>query len=146
MNITRCLIFSALMRYQRVKSETLDTALFSQIFGHQNISSIPHLHSGESEEGELKGCSLRVFVESVINTCFGMGNDYAITDKAGTPLKSYFTVKEAMQAAKLRGYYLSSHDTEKYLDYLVEKGYFEKREGEKVEYRRRVFLFLMKSL
>lgn len=114
-------------------NEKLLADVFKPIKEKENIFSL---------QAEKK-CSLKDFVRKVINYCFGMGVDYSIKDNDGKLLKSWFTVKEAIEAAKSFGYDLDILDAGKYLDYLVMKGYFEKRDGLEAEYRRRVFLALM---
>ncbi len=88
----------------------------------------------------LKSCSLKDFVQNVIAVKFGMGHDYAINN-----LKSWFTVKEAVEASKSKGYFINEVEAERYLENLVKKRYFEKREGDLagIQYRRRVFLGFM---
>ena len=114
-------------------NEKLLADVFKPIKEKENIFSL---------QAEKK-CSLKDFVKNVVNYCFGMGVDYLIKNNDGKLLKSWFTVKEAIEAAKSLGYDLDILDAGKYLDYLVMKGYFETRDGVELEYRRRVFLALM---
>ena len=148
--------------------EILDTALMARLFGNKNDTQelteqppecapppapVPVKEKSPSflpYRQELKHCSLKDFVFNVLQYSFGMGHDYAFNDENGKPLKSWFTVQEAVEAAQARGYSLLDTQAQAYLDILLSKKfegipYFEKREElSGVQYRRCVFVYMIK--
>lgn len=81
-------------------------------------------------------CDLGNFVK-VIAEKFGMGYDYALKDRQGKPLKSWFTLQEALTAVSESGYELSERQAKSFLTRLVNRKKFE-RKGEL--FRRCAFL------
>lgn len=79
----------------------------------------------EGNISPLQACDLYVFMRKIIIEKFGMGYDYAISDREGIPLKSWFTIPEAIEAAKSQGYKLSVSEARAYLDELIKQRYIE---------------------
>lgn len=90
----------------------------------------------EDNNSSLQACNLYVFMKKIVMWYFGMGRDYAIQDLEGKPLKSWFTIPEAIETAKSLGYKLTISEAREYLDKLIQQRYIE-TDGYK--YRRRVF-------
>lgn len=93
-------------------------------------------HMNEDNNSSLQACNLYIFVRQIVMECFGMGYDYAFEDRNGTPMKSWFTIPEAIEAGKKQGYKLTIAEVRIYLDKLIEKRYIE---TDNYKYRRRVF-------
>lgn len=89
----------------------------------------------EANNSSLQACNLYIFVRKIVMECFGMGYDYAI-EINGQPVKSWFTIPEAIEAGKKQGYKLTIAEVRLYLDKLIEKRYIE---TDNYKYRRRVF-------
>ena len=89
----------------------------------------------EDNNFPLQACNLYVFMKKIVMWHFGMGRDYAIQDLEGKPLKSWFTIPEAIETAKSLGYKLTISEAREYLDKLIQQRYIE-TDGYK--YRRRV--------
>ena len=73
----------------------------------------------------LQACNLYEFMRKIVMEHFGMGYDCAFSDREGTPLKSWFTVSEAIEAAKSQGYKLTVAEARTYLDKLMARRYVE---------------------
>jgi hypothetical protein len=73
----------------------------------------------------LQACSLYVFMRKIVMEHFGMGYDYAFKDRNGNPIKSWFTIREAIEAAESQGYRLSVTECKGYLEHLIKKRYIE---------------------
>ena len=84
----------------------------------------------------LQACNLYEFMRKIVMEHFGMGRDYAFRDREGNPLKSWFTVSEAIEAAKSQGYELTITEARAYLDKLIKPGYIE---TDNYKYRRCAF-------
>lgn len=84
----------------------------------------------------LQACSLYVFMRSIVMEHFGMGYDYAITDRNGTPLKSWFTIPEAIEVAEKLGYKLTVSEARAHLDQLIGQKYIQ---TDNIRYRRCAF-------
>ena len=84
-------------------------------------------------------CNLKDFY-SVIRLSFGMGIDYAMKDDNGTPLKSWFTIDDVVNALKEKGFLLMAGQARNYLEDFVRQNYFETRENiSGTEYRRKTW-------
>ena len=92
----------------------------------------------EARAVQLKPCGARAFVKEVLMWSFGAGYDYAIQDLNGKPLKSWFTVEEAVEAAREKGYDISISQAARYLSDMAGKGYYEYEGG---KYRRHFAFF-----
>ena len=79
----------------------------------------------EADIFPLQACNLYVFMRKIVMERFGAGNDYAISDRNGIPLKSWFTIPEAIEAAKSQGYRLTVAEAKSYLDALIKQRYIE---------------------
>ena len=73
----------------------------------------------------LQACNLYVFMRKIVMERFGMGLDYSISDRNGNPIKSWFTIQEAIEAAESQGYRLSVTECKGYLEHLIKKRYIE---------------------
>ena len=82
-------------------------------------------HMSEDNISPLQACNLYVFMRKIVMERFGAGNDYAISDREGIPLKSWFTIPEAIEAAKSQGYRLTVAEAKSYLDALIKQRYIE---------------------
>ena len=91
-------------------------------------------HSLEAQTG-LKHCGARAFVEKVLMWSFGMGYDYAI-EIDGQKVKSWFTVEDAVEEARKKGYEITPLQAHSYLSYMAERRYYEYEGG---KYRRLFF-------
>lgn len=85
----------------------------------------PTAHRNEADIFPLQACSLYVFMRKIVMGRFGMGHDYAFSDRAGVPLKSWFSIPEAIEAAERQGYRLTVADCRAYLDELIRQRYIE---------------------
>ncbi len=83
----------------------------------------------------LQACTLYVFMRKIVMGKFGMGVDYAI-EIDGERVKSWFTIPEAIEAAKSLGYKLTIAEARAYLDKLIKQRYIE---TDNYKYRRRLF-------
>ncbi len=102
----------------------------------ENLTPVKE-HERGNPPAPLKACGIWEFVKEVIIQCFGMGYDYAIQDLEGKPLKSWFTVEEAVEGARGKGYEITPLQAQRYLADMAEKRLFEYKGG---KYRRRVFI------
>lgn len=84
----------------------------------------------------LQACSLYVFMRSIVMEHFGMGYDYAFFNRAGKPMKSWFTIPEAIEIAKSLGYRLTIAEAREYLDKLIQQRYMQ---TDNYKYRRCAF-------
>lgn len=89
----------------------------------------------EDNNSSLQACTLYVFMKKIVMGHFGMGRDYAI-EIDGKPVKSWFTIPEAIETAKSLGYKLTIAEAREYLDKLIKQRYIE---TDNYKYRRRVF-------
>lgn len=90
----------------------------------------------EDNTSSLEACNLYVFMRKIVMEYFGMGHDYAFTDRAGNPIKSWFTIPEAIETAKSQGYRLTIPEAREYLNRLIDKRYIE---TDNYKYRRCAF-------
>ena len=90
----------------------------------------------EADNSPLQACNLYVFMREIIIEHFGMGYDYAFSDRSGTPLKSWFTIPEAIETAENLGYKLTIAEVRAYLDNLIKQKYIE---TDNYKYRRCAF-------
>lgn len=90
----------------------------------------------EANNSLLQACSLYAFMREVVMECFGMGYDYAISDRNGMLLKSWFTIPEVIEAAESRGYQLTIACAREYLERLIKQRYIE---TDNYRYRRCAF-------
>lgn len=81
--------------------------------------------SNEANVSFLQACNLYVFMRKIVMECFGMGHDYAVVDRKCIPLKSWFSIPEAIEAAERQGYRLTVADCRAYLDELIRQRYIE---------------------
>ena len=95
----------------------------SEIFQAETNADDTHMH--EDKISSLQACSLYVFMRKIVMGHFGMGYDYAFTDSKGTPLKSWFTIPEAIETARKQGYRLTVAECRAYLDGLIKQRYIE---------------------
>ena len=93
-------------------------------------------HMNQDNNSPLQACNLYVFMREIIIEHFGMGYDYAFRDRDGNPLKSWFTIPEAIETAKSLGYKLTIAEAREYLDKLIKQRYIE---TDNYKYRRRAF-------
>ena len=93
-------------------------------------------HMNQDNNSPLQACNLYVFMREIIIEHFGMGYDYAFKDRYGNPLKSWFTIPEAIETAKSLGYKLTIAEAREYLDKLIKQRYIE---TDNYKYRRRAF-------
>ena len=84
----------------------------------------------------LQACNLYDFMRKIVIEHFGMGRDYAFCDRDGTPLKSWFTIPEAIEMAERNGYKLTIAEARAYLETLIKQRYIE---TDNYKYRRRAF-------
>lgn len=84
----------------------------------------------------LQACNLYIFMREIVMEHFGMGYDYAISDRAGIPLISWFTIPEAIEVAKSLGYKLTIAEARIYLEKLIKQKYIE---TDNYKYRRCAF-------
>ena len=111
-----------------------DGADFSKALGEifqaaQNDSGVDFSKTSEKNTGStdinkavissLQACNLYVFMRKIVMERFGMGLDYSISDRNGNPIKSWFTIQEAIEAAESQGYRLSVTECKGYLDSVV---------------------------
>lgn len=85
----------------------------------------PTARRDEANISSLPACTLYVFMRKIVMGRFGMGHDYAFSDRAGVPLKSWFSIPEAIEAAERQGYRLTVSDCRAYLDELMRHRYIE---------------------
>ena len=124
---------------------------FSKALGeiYQAENSACYAHAKEANIPSLPACSFYVFMRQIVMEHFGMGYDYACSDRKGNPMKSWFSIPEAIETAKKQGYRLSVTECRAYLDELIKQRYIE-TDGYK--YRRsaiwdkRMELFLQRHL
>jgi hypothetical protein len=117
-----------------------DGADFSKALGEifqaaQNDSGVDFSKTSEKNTGStdinkavissLQACNLYVFMRKIVMERFGMGLDYSISDRNGNPIKSWFTIQEAIEAAESQGYRLSVTECKGYLEHLIKKRYIE---------------------
>ena len=93
-------------------------------------------HMNQDNNSPLQACNLYMFMREIIMEHFGMGYDYAFRDRDGNPLKSWFTIPEAIETAKSLGYKLTIAEAREYLDKLIKQRYIE---TDNYKYRRRAF-------
>ena len=88
-------------------------------------SSAKDKQANEANISLLQACSLYVFMRRIVMEHFGMGCDYAISNSNGIPLKSWFTIPEAIETARKQGYSLTVAECRAYLDELIKQRYIE---------------------
>ena len=88
-------------------------------------SSVKDKQANEANISLLQACSLYVFMRKIVMEHFGMVYDYAFSDSKGTPLKSWFTIPEAIETARKQGYRLTVAECRAYLDELIKQRYIE---------------------
>lgn len=93
----------------------MNNATMAEIFGEA-------WNEVKAQAQGLKVCTLKDFVKNVIIHKFGIGNDGAING-----LKSWFTVREATDAAISCGYDCTVEQAQNFLDDLVGRRYFERK-------------------
>ena len=91
---------------------------------------------GENNTPSLQACNLYDFMRKIVIEHFGMGRDYAFCDREGKPLKSWFTIPEAIEMAESLGYKLTITEARAYLETLIKQRYIE---TDNYKYRRRAF-------
>lgn len=89
----------------------------------------------EDNNSSLQACNLYVFMKKIVIGNFGMGRDYAF-EIDGNPVKSWFTIPEAIEMAKSLGYKLTIAEAREYLEKLIKQRYIE---TDNYKYRRREF-------
>lgn len=99
-------------------------------------AKITQTEENKDMDSSLQACNLYVFMREIVMEKFGMSYDYAFRDKEGTPLKSWFTIADVIEAAKSQGYKLTVTDCKTYLDKLIKERYIE---TDDYKYRRCAF-------
>ena len=91
-------------------------------------------------EEPLRECGCVEFAVDVITQSFGMGYDYAMNFD-GVPVKSWFTLEDALAACKEKRFALDETQAKQYLNRLVQEKILETRTSLiGTEYRKITFL------
>ncbi len=109
--------------------------------GTRNLSTLGGMQPiTVHEEQPLRECGCVEFAVDVITQSFGMGYDYAIKID-GVPVKSWFTLEDALAACKQKGFAMDKAQAREYLRRLVAGKILETRTSLiGTEYRKITFL------